>query len=212
MPELSDNNASLGIVYVLTNPAMPGLVKIGKTSRQDVEIRLNELYTTGVPVPFECAYAGRVKDEHIIERDFHLAFGPYRVNPKREFFEIEPEQAIALLRHIVVEDVTPMIKEEADRVDQASKRGSNKLKARRPNLDFLEMGIPIGSLLQMVPEPSINVEVTSNRKVKYLGEEGFLSNITGKILGADYNVNPGKNWLFEGRLLSDIYNETYELP
>ena len=38
-----------GIVYVLTNPAMPKLVKIGKTGR-GVETRLNDLYTTGVPL------------------------------------------------------------------------------------------------------------------------------------------------------------------
>lgn len=42
-----------GIVYVLSNPAMPGLVKIGKTTRGSVDARLSELYSTGVPVPFE---------------------------------------------------------------------------------------------------------------------------------------------------------------
>ena len=35
------------IVYVLTNPAMPGLVKIGRTTREDPQVRMNELYTTG---------------------------------------------------------------------------------------------------------------------------------------------------------------------
>ena len=48
-----------GIVYVLTNPAMPKLVKIGKTGL-GVETRLNDLYITGLPLPFECAYAARV--------------------------------------------------------------------------------------------------------------------------------------------------------
>ena len=81
-----------GIVYVLTNPAMPKLVKIGKTGR-GVETRLNDLYTTGVPLPFECAYAARVEDMDKVEKAFHNAFGPYRVNPRREFFEIEPEQS-----------------------------------------------------------------------------------------------------------------------
>ena len=85
---------SEGIVYILTNPAMPKLVKIGRTSRE-MEARLGELYSTGVPLPFECAYAARVGDESIVEKAFHRAFGPYRINPKREFFEIEPEQAIA---------------------------------------------------------------------------------------------------------------------
>ncbi len=38
------------IVYVLTNPAMPGLVKIGKTNQKDIEERMKQLYTTGVPL------------------------------------------------------------------------------------------------------------------------------------------------------------------
>jgi hypothetical protein len=41
---------SEGIVYVLTNPAIPGMVKIGKTCR-GMDARLNELYSTGVPSP-----------------------------------------------------------------------------------------------------------------------------------------------------------------
>ena len=64
-----------GIVYVLTNPSMPGLVKIGKTTRETVGARLNELYSTGVPVPFECAFAGRVNDVSKVEQAFHQAFG-----------------------------------------------------------------------------------------------------------------------------------------
>lgn len=39
-----------GIVYVLTNPSMPGMVKIGMTERSEMDARLKELYTTGVPV------------------------------------------------------------------------------------------------------------------------------------------------------------------
>lgn len=43
----------IGIVYVLSNRAMPGLVKIGMTTRPELDTRLKELYTTGVPVPFD---------------------------------------------------------------------------------------------------------------------------------------------------------------
>ena len=50
-----------GIVYLLTNPVMPGLVKIGMTTREDIDTRMRELYSTGVPVPFECQFACRVK-------------------------------------------------------------------------------------------------------------------------------------------------------
>ena len=86
-----------GIVYVLTNPAMPKMVKIGRTGRE-IDERLSQLYSTGVPLPFECAYAARVADMDKVEKAFHNAFEPYRVNPKREFFSIDPEQAIGTNR------------------------------------------------------------------------------------------------------------------
>jgi len=50
-------SSSLSIVYVLTNSAMPGLVKIGYTAQDDANSRIAQLYTTGVPVPFTIEYA-----------------------------------------------------------------------------------------------------------------------------------------------------------
>lgn len=50
-----------GIVYLLTNPVMPGLVKIGMTTQEGIDKRMKELYTTGVPIPFECKFACKVK-------------------------------------------------------------------------------------------------------------------------------------------------------
>jgi len=50
-------DSNQGIVYVLINPAMPGLIKIGRTNQEDVKYRMSQLYTTGVPLPFECVYA-----------------------------------------------------------------------------------------------------------------------------------------------------------
>ena len=58
-----------GRVYFLTNPAMPNMVKIGKTTR-DVELRLGELNSTGVPLPFECEYVAKVKDVDKTEKGF----------------------------------------------------------------------------------------------------------------------------------------------
>ncbi len=59
-----------GIVYLLTNPVMPGLVKIGMTTQEDIERRMRELYTTGVPVPFECQFACKVqKTDSVIGHD-----------------------------------------------------------------------------------------------------------------------------------------------
>jgi len=197
-----------GIVYVLSNPSMPGLVKIGKTSRGSVLMRLGELYSTGVPVPFECEFAGRVIDEHKVEKAFHMAFGPYRVNPKREFFQIEPEQAITLLQLMITEDVTPTLQREADSIDPETRSSSNKLKSRRPVLDFLEMGIPIGSTLNF-SQSDLKCIVTSNRRVEYKGEDFSLTKLTQTILDLSHQIQPSPHWLYEGRKLKDIYDDVY---
>ena len=87
-------------VYILTNPAMPGLVRIEKTKSGSINDRLDELNSTGVPVPYECAFFARVADGAKVESAFHRIFGPYRLNSKRDFFRIKPEQAIASLELI----------------------------------------------------------------------------------------------------------------
>ena len=207
MEEIVDLD-NLGIVYVLTNPAMPGLVKIGKTSRGDVNARLGELYSTGVPVPFECAFAGRIADEGKVEKAFHMAFGPYRLNPKREFFEIEPAQAIALLELLVEEDITPQLQKEAENVDIDSKAATDKLKSRRPVLNFLEMGIPVGSELQFGNGEQV-CTVLNGRRVEYQGADYSLTGLTKILLDTDTQVRPTPQWTYQGRSLNDIYNETY---
>lgn len=77
-----------GYVYILSNPAMPGLVKIGKTTRS-VEQRMEELYQTGVPCRFGLNRSELFPDCHSAERDMHELFNESRVNPSREFFSAD---------------------------------------------------------------------------------------------------------------------------
>ena len=199
-----------GIVYVLTNPAMPGMVKIGKTARE-VESRLNDLYTTGVPLPFECAYAAKVAEMDKVEKAFHNAFGPYRVNPKREFFSIEPEQAIGLLDLMKLEDMTPAIQAQADEVDVEAKASAEKLKrSRRPSLNYLEMGIPVGSTLLYEGDGKTTCTVADGRKVNFGGRILSISKLTAELRQAPNSPIRGPaHWSFNGRLLDDLYEETY---
>ena len=198
---------SKGIVYVLTNAAMPGLVKIGKTAQKDLNKRLEQLYGTGVPVPFECAFAGIVDDHSKVENAFHNAFGPYRYNPRREFFAIEPDQAIALLELLVIEEVTSQVSEEAERVDPQSNRARDKL--RRPNFNFTEMNVPPGAQLDFARGAEHKCRVVDERKVEYEGEIWSLTALTKELLGAPRSVAPLPHWLYDGRKLSDVYEETY---
>ena len=99
-----------GIVYVLTNDAMPNMVKIGRTSGDGVERRVAELSrATGIPLPFKVAVARTVHDARVVERALHIAFGPDRVNPAREFFSIAPERAIAIINAFSGQSLTPRL-------------------------------------------------------------------------------------------------------
>ena len=95
-----------GIIYILINEAMPGYVKIGKTSNS-VEERMKSLDSTGVPLPFECFYASKVKDMDSAEKLLHDAFGGQRTRAKREFFEVDPARIASALKLADGEDVTP---------------------------------------------------------------------------------------------------------
>jgi len=196
------------IVYVLSNPAMPGLVKIGKTTQADVKLRMNQLYTTGVPVPFECVYAIEVNDCSKVESALHIAFGPSRINPNREFFKIDSEQAIAILKLLGQNDVTPQVSADLNsNVSQAEKDSGKKLK-KRPRLDFSEMKIAPGSIL-LFKDGNTTVEVKDNKKVVYNGEVISLTAATRDLLDIDYSVQPSPHWMYEGKLLKDIYDEVY---
>ena len=201
------------IVYVLTNPAMPGMVKIGMTAREDITERFTELYTTGVPLPFECAYAAKVANAGEVEKAFHTAFGPYRVNPRREFFEIEPEQVRVLLKlkQIGLEDMTPTVKEEAEQVDRGAKASAEKLKQkhRRPKINFEEMGILEGSRLDFTGEGDHHCTVVNKRKVEYDGLRCSLTSLTRTLLGGPPTKKILAYWRLDGENLTDIYEDTY---
>ena len=138
----------MGIVYVLTNPAMHGLVKIGKTTRSTLENRMGELYSTGVPVPFNCEIAIEVDDETAVENALHKAFNKFRVNPRREFFEIDPEDIkplIALLGTEISLDVDVLD------IDPESQEAGEAYQRKRATPSHIEFFVLLIEDLGQVP-------------------------------------------------------------
>lgn len=105
---------SKGYVYILSNPMMPGLVKIGKTTRE-VNARAVELYQTGVPAPFKVEHQLLTPDCHVLELKVHKALDQFRVDPGREFFNVDVESAFSqvtdLHREIVEEWLSDFLPE-----------------------------------------------------------------------------------------------------
>ena len=89
----------MGYVYILTNKAMPGLIKIGQTART-VQERVDELYTTGVPIGFDIAHEFECENHEQLESQIHRELERHRFNRHREFFEYSADEAFQLLQKL----------------------------------------------------------------------------------------------------------------
>jgi hypothetical protein len=189
----ADSQLKLSIVYVLTNAAMPGIIKIGRTSQAEANLRIAQLYTTGVPVPFDLEYACKVPNSEEVEKASHVAFAPHRVNPKREFFTMEAGQAIAILKLLHKEDATKEVAAQPDNLDPESVLAAKQVRAKRPPMNFQEMGIVPGSVLTFTDGDAM-VTVVGPKKIEFEGNERSLTAVTRQLLGLEYSVQPSPYW------------------
>lgn len=94
---------AVGRVYVLSNKAMPGFLKIGYTMNT-VEGRVKELSSaTGVPSEFIIEYQVECRDAAGVEALVHESLNNSRHSNSREFFLISLEDAVNEIRKNIKE-------------------------------------------------------------------------------------------------------------
>lgn len=93
-----------GKIYILRNPYLKdAVIKIGRTVRSS-ETRSKEISaTTGVPYDFEVLYEEDVDDCDLAETIIHERLKSFRINPKREFFELPLKEAVKTVFHACLE-------------------------------------------------------------------------------------------------------------
>jgi len=75
-------------IYALQNKSLGSHhIKIGMTKKTPT-FRAKQLYTSGVPEPFNIAFACKVMDCEAAEKRIHTRLKTYRTNKSREFFRI----------------------------------------------------------------------------------------------------------------------------
>lgn len=85
-----------GWVYIITNRAMPGLVKVGY-SMKDPSLRAAELNHTGNPHPYDVRYECLVKNPRDVEQTTHRRLVSHREG--KEWFRCEIPAAIHQIRN-----------------------------------------------------------------------------------------------------------------
>ncbi len=175
------------------------------------------------PLPFELEYAAAIADDPArVERALHKAFTPQRLHPRREFFKVEPYQVIAILRLLNVADVTEQAKSDVE-AEKSQEDREALARARRPVLNFADLGLPEGSILTYLRDERVKAEIVDGRRVRLIelpenkypavvldGEPSFLSPLSRDLLGVARYVGPTRYWRVEdGRSLLEIYDEKH---
>ena len=189
-----------GIVYIISNPAMPGLVKVGKTS--NLEVRLKSLYSSGVPLPFRCVYAKEVDNYSDVERKLHKGLNSHRENSNREFFRIAEEEVMNFLELVPGKDVTPRDDDFEDKDDEIAFEKATRISQR---FNFNMVNISTSSILNFISDESVTCKVTSSNRVEFEGNDHSLSSaalIAKNRMGFNWKTIAGPEyWKFEGEVL-----------
>ncbi len=207
---METKNENYGLIYVLSNECMPNLLKIGMTTRTDLKKRMDELFSTGVPVNFKEVASCRVPLEKLkeVEAALHSAFQSHRKGT-HEFFEITPAEVIPILKILEKAYGLTDSKKEVQKVIDGVTEEDNIKHGKRPNMDFFEMGLSVGAVLIYNNDEAVRCSVTDRKKVEYEGKTYSLSNLTHQLLGTKHAVRPAPLWHTEdGRSLIQLYNET----
>ena len=87
-------------VYILSNPALPNMLKIGYTKNVPYTRAKQISASTGVALPYKVEWAFQCFNGEQLEQEVHRELESYRVNQNREFFDIplvEAQEAIEKL-------------------------------------------------------------------------------------------------------------------
>ncbi len=159
-------------VYVLIHDAMPGLVKIGRTSAT-VADRIRQLSNTSVPYEFQCYYAAEVEDSANVERRLHQAFGEQGVG--KEFFRIDPRRVMAVLEMVAIRDATPREEIVVPGGDGDAVIAPDREKLGRGKFSMFAIGLKKGDVLEFSRDSNITAVVESDTSVIYEGDSLSLS-------------------------------------
>ncbi len=194
----------MGYIYIMTNPALHDMVKIGYAT--DVEARRQQLSTTALPYEYEI-YATYETSGNLEDKKLHKMIDnlnpDLRVSHNREFFIMSPEDAYELLEAIAV------ISGSQDKLKRVkmNKNVSSSQVTRRPAIDFYKCGLVDGDELVCTEDSSVVAVVKGEHKVLYNNELTSLTAIMKKIKG--YNNIAGPSYFtYKGESLTDIAKRT----
>ncbi len=186
------------IIYILTNEAMPGYIKIGFTNGS-LDERLKHLDRTGTPLPFEVYYACEVVSARDDERWLHAIFSDRRVRDSREFFKMDPERVVIVLKRIQTKEISA----PATSATVEEQKEIEKKKKTRSRFDFKKYDIPVGAEIYFSRDESIKAKVLPGNAIELNGKKTSLSPSAQELLRYKTPVAGTLYWMYEEETLDE---------
>lgn len=209
-----------GYVYILTNDSFrEDWVKIGRSSRP-VDVRSKELDNTAVPLPFKVYATIQTTKYTNVERIVHKQIDrltDLRIRQNREFFNVEPTQALDILLDLAtaIDDAVVMQYVDDKPVQLYPSINNEKPQAvkiekhvQRKPFEFAMVGLKDGDMITFAPL-NIQVKVNGKNKVEFEGRLWSLSAFTGTYLPIEKQNNSGayqgpKYFTYNNKTLWDL--------
>lgn len=207
-----------GVIYILTNPSFPEYVKIGYAD--DVEKRLSQLNRSEcIPFAFRI-YAVYEVDSRLSDKKVHAIIDKLNPNLRsieefegkprvREFYAMDAEDAYSILEAIAEINgrVDKLKKYKLTDTEEKEEEMANEVETetqeKAENFSFSKCGIPVGSILNYVNDPTITCTVFDDRKVEYDNKQMYLTGLAKILLGKRIGICGPHFFTYQGEKLDD---------
>ena len=196
-----------GVVYILTNPSMPGYIKIGFTN--NLKTRLRSLDTTGVARPFEPYMTVTTAKYKTLECVIHHELDKLttaRTRKNREFFELDQAIAGDLLQNLsaLLDDAEI---DNYGNTNETRESSGGEVRPISKSTTFKMLNIPIGSELTPVSNayPTLTTTDEENHVLLPSGEIKTISRAVVDVTNTSRNGY--LTYRYNGKLLSSIRKE-----
>jgi len=189
-------------VYIFTNPSFKEYVKIGRAVDQTIEQRLKQLNaSTAVPFSFSIYATYRTDNAVNVEKADHKMLDQYKYELRareksetgrdrvREFFLMEPEEAIIALQIIAMshgnEDNVRKYEKAKDQIAEEETAKKIEKRARAAIFSFERKGIKPSTIIEFTKDSSLTAKVLDEKYIEYDGEQYTLTRLAKKFLGKE---------------------------
>lgn len=195
------------VIYILTNPSFPDLVKIGYTD--DITNRLKSLNGTGLPNPYEC-YAVYEINHKDLDKQIHNLID--KLNPMvrkrndREFYFLQKEEAYAILEIIakVSDTENKLYKTDKYGTKQIKESKEKPIQTKRERFKFSMIGLKPGDKIEYIKDKNLDITIYTDSTVLYNGKVYKLSTLARELNKSETQVQEALYFSYNGKILNDI--------